>query len=1050
MRTFDKAGYSSQVFCSVSHLQEDGYNRFRQRKGTSSEYIIIVPVKFIKGGFETMRNLKKVISSVAALAIVASSASAFAVTFPDVDASASYASAVQTLSGLGIVEGDDAGLFNPENKVTRAEFTKLVVAALGEKSAAEAMTTSQFADAASTSQHWAAGYIQQGVSDGFINGYDDTTFGPDDQVTYAQALKMLVAAVGYTTYAENQGGWPSGYVAQASSLGISKGVSAVNDTELTRAQVAVLINNAMDVPLCVIDSWESQTTLTGVVQVPVLKKLDGKENRDYQTLLTDKHNAYKVKGRVTVTSKGGNASGLEKDEVTYQVEVADNFDDTLNITKGTNTETFKVGDTDAADKLFEYTEVIVQKDEDADEFTILSIEQYGNSKTLTIDADDVADDDSTIGTDYVGNKKLPVYKSESSSSTTKYDLSVDGSTVDAIMYVNGVDAGVVTNEKIDQYILQNATGKVTLVDATETGSTSTDGKYEYIMVDYYVDAVVDSVQTTSTYARIYFKQSEAQTKMQWDPEDDDIDITFTKDGKAIAYTDLQEYDVLSIAYDVVNEGTDLIDNEYYNVLVSSSTVTGNVSSRDTDENTVRVDGTDYDVVDSLNVSDFELSTEYTLYIDAFGYVAYFDEGNSDKQYGVIVAMYKSAGNDQYTVRMITSSAEVVAYECKDSTEEKAFYNYAVNGKADGTDSVTAVTKNDLRANIVAGKTVCTYKLSGGKLKFDKAITGNGGKDLEFKASSSKLGSYTIADATTKIIDMDNYMSENNSGSTVSTLSLSTFEDEATYDAYLFDKNSNGDFRFAIVFGGTSSIRSESSMAVVQQVMGTTDLDGTTCTELRVARDGQEDVSVLVEGDSVAATEGSVIAYVVGSDGYVEDGDLYVILNAGSSYESMLANTVSNKNFTNFAEALSNANIIESGKYADYATPSYASTTSKDVVLYYGVVYKKSNNNLELFTSTDENKVSAVGDVATLSVSGANSYVYDFGQKAKYRVTVGAQTQNSTIFNQVYSTETGAADTENYKNYVSWESVTAETVNPTLVLVKEVDGDVLDVVYYVAP
>lgn len=993
-----------------------------------------------------MRNLKKVISSVAALTIVASSASAFAVTFPDVEASASYSNAVNALVGLGIVNGDDNGLFNPDNQVTRAEFTKMAVGALGEGAAAEAQTTSQFADAANTTVHWAAGYIAQGVSDGFINGYDDTTFGPDDQVTYAQACKMLVAAIGYTTYAENQGGYPAGYVAQANTLGITSGVSATNDTNLTRAQVATLIYNAMDVPLCVIDSWESTSTLTGVVQTPVLKKLDGKEGRDYQTLLTDRHDAYKVKGRVTVTSKGGNASGLEKDEVTYAVESADNYDDILNITKdNVQTETMKVGDTNAADMLFEYTEALVQKDEDSDEVTILAIESYGNSKTVTIAADDVADDDSTIGTKYVENKKLPVYKSESSSSTTKYDLSVSNGAVNTVIYVNGVDAGVVTNDKIDKYILKNDTGVVTLVDVTSTGSTSTDGKYDYIMVDYYKDAVVDSVQTTSTYARIYFKDSQAAQRMQWDPEDEDVDITFS--GDVTDYTELQEYDVLSIAYDVVNEGDDLTDNDYYDVKVSRNVVTGTVTSRDSEDNTVRVDGSDYDVIDRIDVvSDIELSTEYTLYLDAFGYVAYMDEGNSDKNYGVIVAMYKSAGNDEYTVRMITSNAEVVAYEAKDGTEAKKFYNYAVSGNAAGTAEVEAKTKNDLRANIVAGKTVCTYKLSNGKVKFDKAISGQGGSDLEYKANSGKLGSYTLAEGTTKLIDMDNYMSETNSGSTVSTLALSVFEDEATYDAYLFDKNSNGDYRFGIVFGGTSSIRSESSMAIVQKVVGTTDVDGTTCTELTVARDGQEDISVLVEGDDVDATEGSVIAYVVGSDGYVEDGDLYVLVDAGTSYAAQRTAVLADDNFN---KAIKRANIIESGKYAGNATPAYASTTSKDVVLYYGIVYKKTANNLELFTSK-ANGISSVNDVESFSIANANQYVYDYGQKAKYRVSVGSQTQAATEFNQTYCTADGKADTENDKNYVSWDNVAKEGSTPALALVKEVDGDVLDVMYFVAP
>ena len=78
-----------------------------------------------------IKNLKKVISTLAAVAILATSASAFAVSFPDVDANASYAGAVDALTTLGVVNGDDNGKFNPENTVTRAEFAKMVVEALG-------------------------------------------------------------------------------------------------------------------------------------------------------------------------------------------------------------------------------------------------------------------------------------------------------------------------------------------------------------------------------------------------------------------------------------------------------------------------------------------------------------------------------------------------------------------------------------------------------------------------------------------------------------------------------------------------------------------------------------------------------------------------------------------------------------------------------------------------------------------------------------------------------------------------------------------------------
>ena len=1028
-----------------------------------------------------MRNLKKVISSVAALAIVASSASAFAVSFPDVETSASYANAVGALTALGVINGDDNGLFNPDNQVTRAEFTKMAVEALGEGDAATSQTTSQFTDAANTTVHWAAGYISQGVSDGFINGYDDTTFGPDDQVTYAQACKMLVAAIGYTTYAENQGGWPSGYVAQATTLGITAGVSATNDTNLTRAQVATLIYNAMDVPLCVIDSWENNVNYaTGeIISTPVLKKLDGKENRDYQTLLTDRHDAYKVKGRVTQNSIG--SSGLDKDEVTYQAEVADNlYDEQINFKASSadkaDRKDVKVGTTNAANMLFEYTEALIQVDEDSDEYTILAITQYGTSKIVEVAADDVANDD-YMGKDpvtidgetypnYIGDtksaNKLPVYKSASSSSTTKYDLDPK-----AELYVNGVRVAALDNKNIKDYILDNATGTVKLVDVTNPGSTSTDGNYDYVMVSFYYDAIVDSVQTTSSYAKIYFKESDFSSSMKWDPEDEDIDIKFTKDGEEIAYTDLQEFDVLSIAVDV-NGIKNLDDLKYYDVLVSSNTVSGTATSRDTEpsEWTVRVDGTDYSVVDRVDVTSFELSTDYTLYLDVFGYVSYFEEGTSDKNYGVIVAMYKSAGNDQPTVRMITSNAEVVAYECKDATEAKEFYEYAtgetyVNAdkstftKNSGLNEDGTVDKGSVYDRITSGKTVCIYSLSSGKVKFEEKKTASainqdkpaGGSNLEYRASNSKLGGYTLAEGTTKIIDMDSYMDPKNSGSTVGTLSVSSFEDEANYDAYLYDKNNNGDYRFAIVFGGTSSIRPETEIAVVVKNAGTTTYaDQDNLNELIIvkggkAEDGQGQELKIYSEES--ANEGDIIAYVTNTDGYVED--LYVLLSAGDDYDSMLANAIVED------PTGKNVNYVKANADGDYEI-SYkdGKTSSKDIYAYYGIVYKKSGNNLEVFTKMNkegEDFQTNVNEVESFAVGSASSYVYDFSQKAKYRVSVGSHTQSSSIFPKSVG---NTVFTDGDNNVISWNAVGKQNVKPTLVFVKEVDKNVTDVVYFVAP
>lgn len=300
--------------------------------------------------------VKRIISVIAAAAMLTPPA-AFA-SFNDVNEYSQDYEMITELEVLGIVDGDGNGNFNPYDTVTRAEFTKLLVAALGEEDVAKSLTGTRFSDC---KDHWAVGYIETGVADGFINGYDDTHFGPDDNVTYAQAVKMLVAAVGYTTYAENSGGWQTGYLKYGNSTGITKGVTDIkNDDPLNRLQTATLVYNALDVPLATIDAGSRL----------VIRIHNGKSETDYETLLTDRHDAYRVKGRITGTSRS--QGGIQKGYVNFHVEVSDNFDGTAYSKSNAETFPMKVGSSDMTGFLFIYSEALVHKDEN-DEYEILII-----------------------------------------------------------------------------------------------------------------------------------------------------------------------------------------------------------------------------------------------------------------------------------------------------------------------------------------------------------------------------------------------------------------------------------------------------------------------------------------------------------------------------------------------------------------------------------------------------------------------------------------------------------------------------------------------------
>ena len=425
------------------------------------------------------KNLKKVISTVAALAVSAGSLIASAANYPDVASTATYSQAVQELSALGVINGYEDGTFAPDKNVTRAEITKMIVTALGSSTlnAADAAKgkNTQFNDVPGT--HWASGYVTVGTSSGtqFINGYSATEFGPDDNVTYAQAIKMLVAALGYTTYAENNGGWPNGYLTYGYNLDITKGITGVsNDTQVTRAQVAQMIDNAVKAPICVIDGYETQWNGTQTPKLVEKNTTSTSTKNSWQCLLNYAHDAYVVNGRVKETHQSSDS--VKTDEVKISIEKSNNYDgyqvtNSYNFVENTAA---KIGESGADQYLFTYAEMLLQLNDD-DEITILSITPAGSNKTEEFAAEDFADDKNNDFTSSRGN--IYSYVSGSDTKTTSYKLDVDkiNKGTDGGFYVNGVQqsiSGTTTLASlVKDYIKGNATGTVTLIDSPAAGTS---------------------------------------------------------------------------------------------------------------------------------------------------------------------------------------------------------------------------------------------------------------------------------------------------------------------------------------------------------------------------------------------------------------------------------------------------------------------------------------------------------------------------------------------------------------------------------------------------
>lgn len=151
--------------------------------------------------------------------------------------------AASALESLGIVNGVGADSFAPNKGVTRAEFSKMAVLAMGDTSISGGEFTI-FPDVKNT--HWAAPYINSAVKKHkILKGYANGTFGPDKGITYAESCSIVLSMLGYKT--EDIGAlWPQSYVNKARDIGILDGINNFSENNpITRGDTALIIKNTL-------------------------------------------------------------------------------------------------------------------------------------------------------------------------------------------------------------------------------------------------------------------------------------------------------------------------------------------------------------------------------------------------------------------------------------------------------------------------------------------------------------------------------------------------------------------------------------------------------------------------------------------------------------------------------------------------------------------------------------------------------------------------------------------------------------------------------------
>ncbi len=153
----------------------------------------------------------------------------------------------------GVVQGYSTQTFLPDSEVTRAEFLKMVLKFEGYN--IYSVQSAAFTDL--TPGDWYYSYVTFAHSKGFVSGYSDGSFHPNEPIARAEAVTLVMKVTGisdydtsdlYHTFTDvHETDWFASSVAAGVDLGIIQGYGDGTFRpydEITRAEAAVIVKRA--------------------------------------------------------------------------------------------------------------------------------------------------------------------------------------------------------------------------------------------------------------------------------------------------------------------------------------------------------------------------------------------------------------------------------------------------------------------------------------------------------------------------------------------------------------------------------------------------------------------------------------------------------------------------------------------------------------------------------------------------------------------------------------------------------------------------------------
>ncbi len=560
-----------------------------------------------------MKKLSRILAAMLVVFTLLSTV-AFAADFSDVTSENKYYEPIKVLASFGIINGYEDGTFGPDKDVNRAEFSKMLMGTMASAGIGNPDPAGMpFTDMHDPAVAWAVGDIRSAYDLGIINGMTATTFEPKSNVTYEQALKMIVCALNYGGQAEAlqaaapNNPWYYGYLQTARALSLTDNVVVMEGQPAKRSHIAQLLYNALEVK-----------TLEKV-QVQGGGEMYMESDN---TWLEDKLKITKERGVLLADESNTMDEDGETARTGYAMFVNKSDDEKIDIAKnGISLDGY----------LGKEVEYFYKTDMDGTNTLVLVLSKSGSNTSVKVDASNL----SKISGSYSSGYTVSYY--ESATATREKKLTVSPK---AIISINGE---VKTDVSIDELNIE--TGSLEFIS---TGGNS----YSKINVESYKTYVVKSVNKTDKYILDMYRPSPSNT-LVIDDEDSDFRIYMKNtSGNEITISNLSQYNVLT-----VREGNSNSNRTTLDITVSTKNVSGSI--KEIGDDYLNINGTEYRISRYLetygidDVNKLDIGDSCKAYFDNDGNIAYIAKVSSTSTYYGYVGDAGKNSNDEVRLALIS-------------------------------------------------------------------------------------------------------------------------------------------------------------------------------------------------------------------------------------------------------------------------------------------------------------------------------------------------------------------------------------------------------------